>query len=243
MLDVERAQPALLAHGKGNEIADLDQLRLGEMRPQPRPEGIIGRQVPGDRLGVGERRLLLGVVMRRTLEIDQVAVVVLDDALRGRFDRALIAAELAADRARHVDAAELLDGVVGHAVLEHLAPRIGKGPEYGGHVGPHGLALRPGGAFTGTTFKFGPHRRVGDGGRINVADARLTHGHRLLALSAAVPADSRLRYDNPGAPQMVTAMLPHRDRLINAPTPSRPRLAPRSRVRIRFSWLRASLIV
>src|SRR5262245_5624435 len=52
VLDVERAQPALLAHGDGDEIADLDQLGLAEMLVQPRPELVVDRQVPGDRLGV-----------------------------------------------------------------------------------------------------------------------------------------------------------------------------------------------
>src|SRR5690348_14332839 len=64
MLDVERAQPSLLAHGQRHEIADLDQLRLAEMLVQPRPELVVDRQVPGDRLRIGERRLLLLVVAR-----------------------------------------------------------------------------------------------------------------------------------------------------------------------------------
>jgi hypothetical protein len=58
VLDVERAQPALLAHGQGDEIADLDQLRLAEVLVQARPELVVDRQIPGDRLGIGERRLL-----------------------------------------------------------------------------------------------------------------------------------------------------------------------------------------
>ena len=65
MLDVERAQPALLAHGQRDEVADLDQLRLAEMLVQPRPELVVDRQIPGDRLGIGQRRLLLVVVARR----------------------------------------------------------------------------------------------------------------------------------------------------------------------------------
>src|SRR5215470_15388540 len=80
VLDVERTQPALLTHGERNEIADLDQFGLAELRLEPRPELVVHRQVPGDRLGIGERRLLPLVVARRALEIDQVAVVVLDDA-------------------------------------------------------------------------------------------------------------------------------------------------------------------
>src|SRR5450830_812544 len=53
MLDVERTQPALLSHGNGDEIADLDQFGLAEVLMQPRPERVVGRQIPGDRLSVG----------------------------------------------------------------------------------------------------------------------------------------------------------------------------------------------
>src|SRR6266481_9178246 len=109
MLDAERAQPALLAHGQGDEIADLDQFRLAEMAVEPGPELVVDRQIPGDRLGIGQLRLLPLVVAARALEIDQVAIVVLDDALFRRLDRALVPAELAQHRARDVDAAELLD--------------------------------------------------------------------------------------------------------------------------------------
>src|SRR5258708_802606 len=42
MLDVERAQPALLAHRQGDEIADLDQFGLAVMLVQPIPEFIAG---------------------------------------------------------------------------------------------------------------------------------------------------------------------------------------------------------
>src|SRR5256885_10011410 len=45
VLDVERAQPALLAHGDRNEIADLDQFRLTEVLVQPRPDLVRRRQV------------------------------------------------------------------------------------------------------------------------------------------------------------------------------------------------------
>src|ERR1700733_249935 len=80
MLDVERPQPALLTHGNGDEVADLHQLRLREMRMQTLPQGIVGRQVPGDGFGIGERRLLPVVIAHRGFEVDEVAVVVLDEA-------------------------------------------------------------------------------------------------------------------------------------------------------------------
>src|SRR5712692_9994120 len=122
VLDVERAQPALLAHGQRDEKADLDQFGLAEMLVQPLPELVVRRQVPGDRLRIGERRLLSLIVTARTFEIDQIAIVVLDDAGLGGLHRALVAAELAQHRARDIDAAELLDRMVGDAVLEHVAP-------------------------------------------------------------------------------------------------------------------------
>src|SRR5262249_3786964 len=46
MLDVERAQPALLAHGQSHEIADLDQLELADMLMPPGPGAVVHRQLP-----------------------------------------------------------------------------------------------------------------------------------------------------------------------------------------------------
>src|SRR5260370_1645322 len=53
MLYAERAQPALLPHGQPDLRADLDPLALAEMLVQPRPELVVDRQIPGDRLRVG----------------------------------------------------------------------------------------------------------------------------------------------------------------------------------------------
>ena len=126
MLDVQRAQPALLAHGDGDEIADLDQLRLAEVLVQAVPQFVCRRQVPGDRFGIGQRGLLPLVVARRALEVDQVGIVVFLETGFRRLDRTLVAAELAQHRTRDVDAAELFDLVVGDAVLEHVAPGVGE---------------------------------------------------------------------------------------------------------------------
>src|SRR5205807_1165468 len=41
MLDIKRAQPALLAHGQCDEIPDLDQLRLAEKPAQAHPQRIV----------------------------------------------------------------------------------------------------------------------------------------------------------------------------------------------------------
>ena len=65
MLDVERAQPALLTHRQGDEVTDLDQFGLAVVLVQARPERVVRRQVPGDGLRIGERRLLPLVVTRR----------------------------------------------------------------------------------------------------------------------------------------------------------------------------------
>ena len=170
MLDIERTQPALLAHCERDEVADLDQLRLAEMLVQPRPERVVDRQVPGDRLRIGERRLLLIAVAGRALEVDQVSVVVLDDALTRRFHGTLVAAVFALDRARHVDAAQLLDRMVGDAVLEHVAPGVRKRPEHGRHMGANRLAFRPGRTLAAAAVELRRHRLVLYGCRVYVAD-------------------------------------------------------------------------
>ena len=174
VLDVERAQPALLAHGDGDEVADLDQLGLAEVLVQPRPQFVAGRQIPGDRLGIGERGLLPLVITRRDLEIDQVRIVVFLQAGLRRLDRALVAAELAQHRARDVDPAQLLDLVVGDAVLEHVAPGIGERPEHRRHMRADRLAFRPRRALARAALEFGQHGGILDGRRVDIADARFT---------------------------------------------------------------------
>jgi hypothetical protein len=58
MLDVQRTQPALLAHGQRYEIADFDQLRSLKCWCS-RAQNVVDRQIPGDRLCIGQRCLLL----------------------------------------------------------------------------------------------------------------------------------------------------------------------------------------
>src|SRR5580700_5157388 len=41
MLDVEGPEPPLLTHRDGDEIAELDELRLGEMPMQPLPQRVV----------------------------------------------------------------------------------------------------------------------------------------------------------------------------------------------------------
>ena len=66
VIDVQEPQPALLAEREADHAAELDQLRLAEVAVQAIPEGIIGVEMPGDRLGIGERRFLPLVVCAST---------------------------------------------------------------------------------------------------------------------------------------------------------------------------------
>src|SRR3954462_15996733 len=129
MLDVEEPQPALLPEREADHAAELDQLRLAELPVHAIPEGIVGVEMPGDRLGICERRLLALVVRRGLFEVQKIHDVVFDqrNARRG-LHRTLITAILALHRARHVEPAELLDGVIEYAVAEEIMPGIGEEP-------------------------------------------------------------------------------------------------------------------
>src|SRR5258708_38650158 len=95
MLDVQGAEPLLLAQRDGDEVTKLDQLRLTEVLAQPLPEGVVGLEAPDDGVGIGERRLLARAVARRLLELEKGEIVLLLQPRLGRFDRALMAAVLA----------------------------------------------------------------------------------------------------------------------------------------------------
>src|SRR5690606_26121233 len=96
------------------------------------------------------------------------------DARLRRLDRALIAAELALHRARHVQPAELLDGVVAHAFAEDGLPRIGEAPEARGHVRPHRRALGAGRSVFGAAAHLALHALVPLLQR-DIADSRRRH--------------------------------------------------------------------
>jgi hypothetical protein len=68
------------------------------MPVQPLPEFIAGLQPPGNRLGIRQGRFLPLVKLRRFLEVQQVIVLRLSQALRPRLLRPLIAAILALHR-------------------------------------------------------------------------------------------------------------------------------------------------
>src|SRR5262249_51943440 len=163
-----------------DHAAELDQLGLVEVPVHAIPERVVDRRVPGDRLGVGKRRLLALVVARRFLELEQVPDLVLDQGAAGRrLDRALVAAVLALDRARHVEAAQLLDRVVEHAVPEDVAPGIGEEPEARRDVGADRRALRPRRALALAALHLLAHLGVHLFQR-NVADSLLRHGALLV---------------------------------------------------------------
>src|SRR6266581_6505676 len=175
VVDVEQAKPALLPRGERDEAAQLDQLGFAEMPVEAFPERIIGVQVPGDCLGVRERRFLALVVIAGLLEVQQVLDVILHDgAARGRLDRALIAAVFALNGARYVEPAQFLDGVITNAVPEDVAPGVGKGPEAFGHMRTYRGALGPRRALSLAAFHFLAHLRVHVLQR-NVADSLLCH--------------------------------------------------------------------
>ena len=87
VVDVEQAQPALLTEREADHASELDELRLAEVAVQALPQRIAGVEVPGDRLGICERRLLAIVIAIRLLEVQQVLDVGLDQgACRRRLD-------------------------------------------------------------------------------------------------------------------------------------------------------------
>src|SRR6266545_2492664 len=176
--DAQRADPALLAAGEGDEVAQLDDLRLGEVAVQALPEGVVGQVgVPGDRLGVGQRGALALVEAVGGLEVQQLVVVALVDALLRALQGALAAAVLAVHRPRHVQAAELLDAVVEHAVAERGPPRGGEGAQQLGDVRADRLALRAWRAVAPRVLHDLHELRIVEAGGVDVADS--LHGFLL----------------------------------------------------------------
>src|SRR6266700_4107226 len=169
---------ALLAAGEGDEVSQLGELRLGEVGVQALPEGVVGQVgVPGDRLGVSQRGALALVEAVGGLEVQQLVVVALVDALLAALHGALAAAVLAVHRARDVQAAQLLDAMVQDAVAERGPPRGGEGSEQLGHVRADRLALRTWRAVAPRVLHDLDELRIGEAGGVDVADAR--HGFLL----------------------------------------------------------------
>ena len=125
MANTQRLDPTLLTACERDEKAELDQLSLAEMPVQPLPQRVVcDAGVPDDGARVGERRLLAFAEAIRVLEVQELLVLLLSDRLLSRPDRSLDASILAFDGFGHVDAAELLEGVVADSVPEGELPRL-----------------------------------------------------------------------------------------------------------------------
>src|SRR5688572_10357308 len=122
MADVQEAQPRLLPECEADHAAELHELRLREVLVEALPQGVVRRAGPDDRLGVRERRLLAVAVGLGRLEVEELVVLSLDEAGRAALLRALVAAVLALDAARHVHPAQLLQGVIHDALAEEVLP-------------------------------------------------------------------------------------------------------------------------
>src|SRR5262249_30876751 len=94
VLDVEQPQPALLAHGQGNEAAKLHQLGVGEMLVETAPERIGGLQPPCNRRRLGQSGPLPSPLPLRGFEVEQVVILSFVEALRPGLLRSLVAAVL-----------------------------------------------------------------------------------------------------------------------------------------------------
>src|SRR5215470_14813977 len=198
MPDVQHPQPALLPEREPDGAPQFHEFRFGEVVPHPRPELVRRLQMPGDRFGVGECRLLPVVVARRCLEVQQFVVLALGQAAGRRRDRALVAAVFALDGTGYVDPAQFLDLMVTYAVPEDVVPGPGEEPEAGGNVRPDRGALRSRGAFARAAFHLGPHLVVHLVQR-HVADALLVrHPVLLLAAASSYPAACH----TPGVPDL-----------------------------------------
>src|SRR5918999_1523321 len=192
VVDVEEPQPRLLAEREPYEAAQLDQLGLAEVGVEALPEGVVRVAGPDDRLGVGERGLLPLVIALGRLEVQQLVVLPLLEPRLAAALGALVAAVLALDAVRDVDAAQLLDGVVDNALAEQVAPGVGERPEGGRHMRANRGALRPRRPLARAALHFGPHLRRHLLQR-HVADA-LRSGHAVL-----LPRDGRHRLPQPSS--------------------------------------------
>src|SRR3954447_10719037 len=75
-VDAQGAQPVELAVDDRDVVAQLDQLRLGEVGMEALPKVVVGEPwVPGDRLGPIERRALALVVGAWLVKAGQLLVL------------------------------------------------------------------------------------------------------------------------------------------------------------------------
>jgi hypothetical protein len=182
VVDAQQPDPALLAEGQRDEAAELDQLRLGEVPVQPLPQ-LVAVSSPGDRLGVGQGRLLPLVIGAAGLEVQQAVVGSFGQTGRPRPARPLVAAVLTPQRPGDVHPAEVLDRVIADALVEQGPPGVREGPERVRRVRAHRGGLRPGGSLPGAAFHLRLHPGV-HGLQRDVADPGTGHGRLQVELYA-----------------------------------------------------------
>src|SRR4029079_1926640 len=119
-----RLDDALLSVREADERAELDDLRLAEVRAQARPERVVDAfGVPDEHARVQERGLLALVEAVGALELEQLAEVLFGRRPLPARESPLRPSVVAVDRLRDVDPAELLERVVEDPLPEDALPR------------------------------------------------------------------------------------------------------------------------
>ena len=161
VLDLERVNPALSAGEDADGIADLDELGLGEVLLQIRPQDIVRpRRVPGNRVGVAQGDLLALGEARRVFVVLEVREPIFADGLLSGPDRALDRSIGAVERRRDPHPKELLQLVVDNPTLEDVLPGIDEATDHRGDVRPDQLDLGTGCADRLGFFDERPDLRV-----------------------------------------------------------------------------------
>ena len=115
---------ALLSVGQLDELAELDDLIVAEMLAEAFPDDVVGAfGVPDEHAGVEQCSFLPLAVPVGALEVEEIAVVLLLDALLSGPERPLRSSVVAVDRLRDVDTAEFLERVLDGAAAEDRLPR------------------------------------------------------------------------------------------------------------------------
>src|SRR6266851_1662330 len=135
------------------------------------PERIVGALgVPDEHAGVEERGFLTSAEAIGGLEPQQVGVVILGEALLPPTEGSLRPSVLALDRLRHVDAAQLLEGMLEHACAEDPLPRVHEGLRHRGHVEADRLCLGARSADAARLLEVAHELGIGQRARVYIAD-------------------------------------------------------------------------
>jgi hypothetical protein len=99
MTDVQRLDPALLTEGERDEIPELDDLLLGEVRAHPAHERFVNPgRVPHQVARVEQGRLLALVEAIRAFEFEQLVEVLFRGRLLSSRESPLRSSVVAIDR-------------------------------------------------------------------------------------------------------------------------------------------------